>query len=360
MDYRLRNSVCPICRKPNCEVETVCGHTFHDRCLKTIFSLSGEEKCPCCLTFIPSNVRPVIGSPNMLPGHLNSPTYFPFNGMQNALSQMLGQPLTPTYSPFHGTSHSPQTTVTAFRPIQPFSSIPSTASHFTNQTDQMGDRARNSDDPAIDYFIELCKIGDLESIKNAVKQRIDINAENDMAFRMAAAYGHLEVLRFLHSSSLRTNVNADNDFAFRMAAANGHLEVLKFLQGCSLRINVNADNDFAFRMAAANGHLEVMKYLRSCSMRLNVNADNDFAFRMAAANGHLEILKFLQGCSMRINVNADNDFAFRMAAANGHLEVMKYLRSCSMRINIHADNDYALRMAQARGHHEVARYLRGF
>ena len=36
-----------------------------------------------------------------------------------------------------------------------------------------------------------------------------------MAFRMAAAYGHLSFTSFTQFKNLRINVNADNDFAFR-------------------------------------------------------------------------------------------------------------------------------------------------
>lgn len=42
------NLQCSICIENGCDRITSCGHTFHDKCIKTWFNKQGSLKCPNC------------------------------------------------------------------------------------------------------------------------------------------------------------------------------------------------------------------------------------------------------------------------------------------------------------------------
>jgi hypothetical protein len=97
----------------------------------------------------------------------------------------------------------------------------------------------------------------------------------------AAHYGHLEVVKWLHSN----RTEGCSPYAMNWAAEEGHLEVVKWLhhnrtEGCS---------PYALNWASQKGHLEVVKWLH---INRTEGCAND-AIYCASKNGHFDVVKWL-------------------------------------------------------------------
>ena len=68
-----------------------------------------------------------------------------------------------------------------------------------------------------------------------LEQGANLHADNEKALRLAALYGHLEVVKYLLEEG--ANHRADDDWALGWAARKGHLEVVKYL------VEQGADSD---------------------------------------------------------------------------------------------------------------------
>ncbi|KAL2919375.1 hypothetical protein HK105_201019 [Polyrhizophydium stewartii] len=121
--------------------------------------------------------------------------------------------------------------------------------------------------PILESFIAKMKI---------IEVRLDL-AE------AAAAFGHLNVIQFLHAHAPRGQ--KWNTSVMANAAASGSLNIVIWL-------HKNRKEVFAptvFEAAASNGHIHVIEWLSK-----NTKADcTQEAINSAASKGHLEILKFL-------------------------------------------------------------------
>ncbi|KAE9045228.1 hypothetical protein PR003_g6219 [Phytophthora rubi] len=127
----------------------------------------------------------------------------------------------------------------------------------------------------------------------------------------AAANGHLEVVRYLHTQRTEGCTAAAMDGAAR----NGHLDVVQFLhsersEGCTVA---------AMDGAARNGHVETVKFLHTQRTEGCTTAAMDGA----AGGGFLDVVRFLheqrgEGCTTK---------AMDGAARSGHLEVVKFLHT---------------------------------
>ncbi|KDO28559.1 hypothetical protein SPRG_06417 [Saprolegnia parasitica CBS 223.65] len=125
-----------------------------------------------------------------------------------------------------------------------------------------------------------------------------------------ASRGFLPLVRSLHERGLECSSDAMDN-----AAANGHLEVVRFLhshrrEGCTV---------FAMDTAAANGHLDVVTLLHfhrteGCTTK---------ALDSAITNGHLDIVCFL----IKHRTEGASPNILDEAATKGHLDVVRYLHS---------------------------------
>jgi ankyrin repeat protein len=75
-------------------------------------------------------------------------------------------------------------------------------------------------------LIYACENGDLDKVKQLIKQGVDIHAGDDYALRLAAN-GHFDVIKYLVEHG--ANIHADNDRALQVAAGNGHHKVVNYL-----------------------------------------------------------------------------------------------------------------------------------
>ncbi|RLN44135.1 hypothetical protein BBJ28_00010609 [Nothophytophthora sp. Chile5] len=129
------------------------------------------------------------------------------------------------------------------------------------------------------------------------------------AMDSAAEFGHLDVVRWLHTN--RTE-GCTTD-AMDMAACNGHMDIVQWLhinrtEGCTEK---------ALDFAAQHGHLEVVQWLHNNRKTRATQSAMD----NAATYGHLAVIQWLhahrdEGCSQSALLNAMNA---------GHTHVAKWL-----------------------------------
>ena len=79
-------------------------------------------------------------------------------------------------------------------------------------------------------FVNACRQGNLLLVKVlSYIPFVDISTDNDFAFRMACAYGHLKLAQWLLQVKPDINISAHNEDAFCNACLVGHLEVAQWL-----------------------------------------------------------------------------------------------------------------------------------
>ena len=143
-----------------------------------------------------------------------------------------------------------------------------------------------------------------------------------MAFLVAANFGHLDLLKFIHSTF---NVR-EQYFSHALNAASkfGHVAIAEYL----LRIGVSpaVQNYSAFRHAASNGNLEIIKLLiPSCRKSVQEYNNLRIPLRNATENGHFDISSYFLRVRQEKSVycSAYESVCLLFAAQHGHLNVIK-------------------------------------
>lgn len=189
-------------------------------------------------------------------------------------------------------------------------------------------------------FNTVCKLGRLRLVKHIVHHYAWVNL--DLGLKTAAKYGHLKIVKFLHSRDAKTSPLSDFDIvthglhgemlicryrrmihydetksynALAHAIIQGHLDVVQYLH------TKGATCPYDIQLAAKNGHLAMVQYLYSQATKLYAQQ----ALQFAAQNGHLEVVRFLH--AQGVDIGANDNYAVRWAAQNGHLEVVRFLYS---------------------------------
>ncbi len=218
--------------------------------------------------------------------------------------------------------------------------------------------------------------GQLDLIKFGISKSCIFNYA---CSEFAAAYGHLEILKWSQSDSYHIDLI---NRLLTIAARNGHLEILKWLVSKKNNINIEANNGYdtssctstesdpdICREAALNGHIEILKWAKENGYEWDTHTCSG-----AALNGHFNILKWLRenGCPWdKIScVNAaknghfdilkwlrENDCPWgntcSLAAYNGHFEILKWSRA-----NGAPWSETTSRYAAQNGHFEILKWLR--
>ena len=123
---------------------------------------------------------------------------------------------------------------------------------------------------------------------------------------IAAHYGHFAIVRRLLPTANEPEIRA----ALYDAAAYGHLEIVRFFR----RRGYHCTSDDA-DAAARNGHLEIVRNLRKHGIHCTQEGANG-----AAENGHIHVVIYL----CRRNVKC-SPLAFRRAINNAHWHVVQYM-----------------------------------
>ena len=114
----------------------------------------------------------------------------------------------------------------------------------------------------IEKIIDASEKGDLNEVKQCVKNGINVHILYALPLRCAACNGHLEVVKYL-IEECGADVHAFDDSALHLANGKGHLEVVKYLvEDCEFV------DRFDLEWTIYNVHLENVKYLVEDTQRL--------------------------------------------------------------------------------------------
>ncbi len=153
----------------------------------------------------------------------------------------------------------------------------------------------------------------------------------------AAASGDLARVKELvdRDSSLAKAYSPDGFPVLALAAAFGHLEVAKYLDAKGGDLNAVATNGSGYTAltgAVASGHSDVVKWLLERGVAPNYSYANGYTpLLTAAANGHLEILKALLAHGADLHAKTtDGKSALAYAEERKHVAVAEFLRAQGM------------------------------
>jgi len=158
------------------------------------------------------------------------------------------------------------------------------------------------------YLVNAIKHGRLDILKYLYLRNGTKCCLTNETINSAAAGGHLEILKYLHTNGCRCTSKTCYE-----AVRHGHVEVLKYLHdnGCSW------DTGYC-RVAAKNGHVNVLKYLRD-----NGCDWGEIVSCIAAEYGQLEVLKYL--CENGYPLHKKS--CRYMAEKCGYQDVLEYLQT---------------------------------
>ena len=222
---------------------------------------------------------------------------------------------------------------------------------------------KTRDLPQIINIYEQAIKGDVDAIQTAFQHSpFDtnaLNAEGQSLLFLAAAHGHVEVVKILLDKGATVDAQgADGRTALHIAAYEGHVEVVKMLLDEGAAIDAkNTDDGTALYIAALHEHVEVVKIL--LDKGADIAIDDWTALHSAAAHGHVEVVKILLHKGATIDAkNIDDWTALHSAAAHGHVEVVKILLHKGAAIDAKTTDDWtALHIAAEHGHVEVVKIL---
>ncbi len=155
-------------------------------------------------------------------------------------------------------------------------------------------------------LIEASKNGNLDLVKQLIKNGANFKAENSQAFIYASRNNHIEIVRYLILKGV--DIYAQNHDAFIHASQNDHLDLLK-----DLILYVDTiDRKFIISklliIAIKSYNLNIVKYL------VSEGADKNQALIEASRAYNLDIVKYL--ISEGADIHAQNDQALINASAN--------------------------------------------
>jgi hypothetical protein len=146
---------------------------------------------------------------------------------------------------------------------------------------------------------KVCEYGDLDALKELIREGVDIHANNDIALCIAAANGQLKLLQFLMDKD--ANIHATDDYALKLAARHGHIETVRFLLDHDA--DIHAGQEEVLRGAVEHGQTEIVRLLLERGADIYVDG-NDF-LSWAADGGHTETVRALLDHGADIHKNDD-------------------------------------------------------
>lgn len=261
-------------------------------------------------------------------------------------------------------------------------------------------------------FIDSCRKGDLQGVKDSLKKGADIHYQKEMGFRKACANGHYQIVKYLVTSPEVKNKPDFNEFGklgFYMACAHGKVDVVGLLlsvffqKDCSSQY-IGPILNKGLEQAAQWGSFKTMKYvlemdlfkqfvdysqgqqwfLSACRAEIpdkqydklivyllsnkdfkpaiNIHFNKDEGFRKACEFGKLEIVKVLLSSSElkdHATINANNNEALYFACRGGYFDLLEYLTNPSNigKVDLHALNDRAFKVAVENKQMPVIHYM---
>lgn len=178
---------------------------------------------------------------------------------------------------------------------------------------------------------QACREGDINKVKELLKNGADPRDDNHWPIRSACYYDKAKIVEILLQDG-RADPTVCENWAIRIASLHGFTDVLKLLLDDG-RADP-ADKNFAIVYACRNGHTKVVELLLQDG-RADPNAHSNDPIRLASARGHTDIIKLLLDDG-RIEVP---DSAIEDAATEEIKEML-------MRYKYRADGDEYQRMME--------------
>jgi uncharacterized protein len=149
---------------------------------------------------------------------------------------------------------------------------------------------------------EAAAAGNLTSVKEIVEAKPELatsySPDGFPVMALAAAFGHEDIVRFLHAKGADSNAVATNGTGYTAltgAVAGGHASIARWLAESGADVNHRyAKGHSALLEAAANGKLEIVKTLVAHGADLHMRTDDGKdALTFAQERGHNEVAKYL-------------------------------------------------------------------
>ncbi len=227
-------------------------------------------------------------------------------------------------------------------------------------------------------FMKACLEGDLELVKflltdpelplKAERMSFQDNIGVKIAHIEACTGNHLDILKYLFSldNNKKTNyLENRNEAVLSVAAAYGHLNIIKFLL---LDKDIDyidlSSNSNAFVSACGSNQLEVVKYLTSSPEIKNHTATEHYnsGFEQACKNNCVDIVRYLmEDLSLSHNIGEFNyKKVMQDICNNNSIDVLDYLFKHSyLKENINIDY-YFIKLVEDSSHtknYDIINYL---
>lgn len=173
-----------------------------------------------------------------------------------------------------------------------------------------------------------------EAVSSSVRYSVDV----------AARYGHIETVHFLHAHGINCTTDGANQ-----AAENGNVAIVRMLREIGIHCTQSGADG-----AAIDGHLAMVRDLREVGIHCT-----HLGLRCAARYGHMDVVKDLLQHDPQLA--AAESYAANYAAIGGHLEIVKELREHGIRCTMGQEDllDPSLTVSVAmNGHMHIIKYLR--
>eukprot|EP01035_Chromulina_nebulosa_P017130 gene17130-22644_t len=214
-------------------------------------------------------------------------------------------------------------------------------------------------------FITAASDNDLESIKNFLHNKVDINSrdwDNTTALIAASGKGNLDTVKYLISNGADINLSdKDNVTALTEAAMGGHTTIVDYLLNVGADFEVTAASGVTpLWLAAGEGHYDIVKLLLSKGANPNpTRMDGITALMVACAGGHSNVVKALLDGGADVNSKDKEGLtALISASENGSVPIVNLLVEYKAEINTLSDTGFSpLIIASAHGHLDVVKIL---
>lgn len=161
-----------------------------------------------------------------------------------------------------------------------------------------------------EYFVEICKKGNLETVKyfyNIIRD--DVNIETlATAFVVSCSHGHLEIVKWLFNLG-KINIYDDDigNHAFAASCEYDHLNVALWIYSHgNINIFEDEDGDNIFQECCTWGSFSATKWLYSLGF-FDVHANDDFIFQKCSRDLQFDRLEWLLSIQ-RFDNNLINGF----------------------------------------------------
>lgn len=175
-------------------------------------------------------------------------------------------------------------------------------------------------------LVKACEDNKIEVVKCLVNHGADIRFETYLPFRTSCFYGHIELVKYLHSLSPEC-ISSYNNYAIELSCMNGHTEVVKYLISEGADVSIN--NYSSFRLACVNNRTEIVEYIlyeaikhKSEKIRC-VMSNCNLIFTILFRNGYYDMIRYL--LDNGVDPQNNNCYVLVLACTYNVREIVDYI-----------------------------------